>query len=104
MEELIYTVLLWYTTHVVSAFTMEGMKTVRSNIYLLMGRKSQREGRRLTLRMVSDESGVNYATLSNIATERIKQYPKDTLAKLCTYFNCDVGDLLTVAELPDDDG
>ncbi|NJL03545.1 MAG: helix-turn-helix transcriptional regulator [Chloroflexaceae bacterium] len=74
---------------------------MRSNMYLLMGRKAQRENRRITLRTVADETNISYYTVNAIATERIREYPKDVLAELCTYFQCGVGDLLTLADVPD---
>jgi putative transcriptional regulator len=77
------------------------MKVVRSNTLVLMAQKAQREQRRLTLKKVSDETGISYYTLNAIAHDTIREYPRDALAKLCTYFNCDIGDLLTVVDLPD---
>lgn len=75
--------------------------TVRSNLYLLMAQKAARERRRITLRTVSDETGISYYTLSAIAKETIREYPRDVLAQLCVYFQCNVGDLLTLTEVPD---
>ncbi len=74
---------------------------MRSNMYLLMGAKGQREKRRITLRTVADETGISYYTVNAIATEKIQLYPKEVLAKLCTYFGVDVGDLLTLTDIPD---
>jgi putative transcriptional regulator len=77
------------------------MKVVRSNTLVLMAQKAQREQRRLTLKRVADETGISYYTLNAIAHDTIREYPRDALAKLCTYFSCDIGDLLTVVEVPD---
>jgi putative transcriptional regulator len=77
------------------------MKVVRSNTLVLMAQKAQREQRRLTLKRVSDETGISYYTLNAIAHDTIKEYPREALAKLCEYFACDIGDLLTVVEVPD---
>lgn len=74
---------------------------MRSNVYLLMGVKGQRESRRITLRTVADETGIAYYTVHAIANEKIKEYPKEVLAKLCTYFGVGIGDLLTLADVPD---
>jgi len=75
---------------------------VRSNLYLLIAQKATRERRRITLRTVAEESGVPYYTVNAIAKETIREYPRDVIAKLCTYFRCDVGDLLTLTEVPDE--
>ena len=73
-------------------------------MYLLMGRKGQREQRRITLRTVAEETGMSYYTVHAIATEKIQLYPKDVIAALCTYFGCSVGDLLTLADVPSLEG
>jgi putative transcriptional regulator len=72
---------------------------VRSNTLVLMAQKAQREQRRITLKKVADETGISYYTLNAIAHDTIREYPRDALAKLCTYFDCDIGDLLTVVEV-----
>lgn len=77
------------------------MTTVQSNLSLLMGQKSQREGRRITLRTVSDETGISRHTVYAIADNSIKEYPKAAIEKLCDYFACDLHDLLTISREPD---
>jgi putative transcriptional regulator len=72
---------------------------VRSNTLVLMAQKAQREQRRITLKKVADETGISYYTLNAIAHDTIREYPRDALAKLCTYFDCDIGHLLTVVEV-----
>lgn len=74
---------------------------MRSNTLVLMAQKAQREQRRLTLKRVSDETGISYYTLNAIAHDTIREYPREALARLCEYFSCDIGDLLTVVEVPD---
>lgn len=77
---------------------------MRSNTLVLMAQKAQREQRRLTLKKVADETGISYYTLNAIAHDTIREYPRSALAKLCGYFACDIGDLLTVVEVPDTAG
>jgi putative transcriptional regulator len=76
------------------------VKVVRSNTLVLLAQKAQREQRRITLKKASDETGISYYTLNAIAHDTIREYPREALAKLCTYFGCDIGDLLTVVEVP----
>jgi putative transcriptional regulator len=61
-----------------------------------MGQKSQREGRRITLRTVADETGLTKHTVYKIADNSIKEYPKNAIEKLCRYFDVQPGDLLTL--------
>lgn len=74
---------------------------MRCNIHHLMALKAQREKRRLSLHTVAREAGVSYYTLSAIANERAREYPREALIKLCLYFGCNVGDLLEIVEIPD---
>ena len=83
---------------VVSIKQHEGMKEVRSNTLVLMAEKAQREQRRITLKRISDETGISYYTLTAIAHDTIREYPRSALSSLCSYFGCDIGDLLTVVD------
>ncbi len=76
---------------------------MKSNLSLLLGQKSQREGRRITLRTVADETGLTKHTVYKIADNTIKEYPKTAIEKLCAYFACDLHELLSLVETPDSD-
>lgn len=71
---------------------------MKSNLALLLGQKSQREGRRITLRTVSDATGISRHTVYKIADNTIKEYPKSAIEKLCAYFPCELHELLTLVE------
>lgn len=73
---------------------------MKSNLALLMGQKSQRDGRRITLRTVADETGLTRHTVYKIADNTIKEYPKTAIEKLCAYFSCELHELLTLVDLP----
>jgi putative transcriptional regulator len=75
------------------------VKTVRSNIKVLVAQKSQREKRRITLRTVIQETGINKHTIYAIANDTLREYPVDVMARLCEYFNCDLSDLLFLEEV-----
>lgn len=74
---------------------------MKSNLALLMGQKSQRDGRRITLRTVAEETGLTKHTVYKIADNSIKEYPKMAIEKLCSYFGCELHDLLTLVEPPE---
>jgi DNA-binding Xre family transcriptional regulator len=74
------------------------MKTVRSNLLVLMAQKAQREGRRISLRKLSEETRLSRYVIYAIANNSIQQYPKEVLARLCEYLECDLGDLLKLEE------
>lgn len=74
------------------------MKAVRFNFHSLMGQKGQRENRRITRRTVADETGISRHTVYAMADGSIKLIPTDVLIQLCGYFECNVGDLLTLVD------
>ena len=71
---------------------------MKSNLSILMGQKSQRDGRRITLRTVAEETGLTKHTVYKIADNSIKEYPKLAIEKLCQYFGCELHDLLTLVD------
>lgn len=73
---------------------------MKSNLSLLMGQKSQRDGRRITLRTVADETGLTKHTVYKIADNTIREYPKMAIEKLCNYFGCELHELLTLVDTP----
>lgn len=82
-------------------YTLGGMKIVRSNLRVLTAQKGQRERRHLSLRTVAEETGISRYTIYALANDTINEYPRDVITKLCTYFDCDVGDLLLAEDVPE---
>lgn len=74
---------------------------MKSNLSILMGQKSQREGRRITLRTVADETKLTKHTVYKIADNSIKEYPKVAIERLCQYFGCELHELLTLVDTPE---
>jgi putative transcriptional regulator len=74
------------------------MKELRNNLTILLAQKARKERRRITLRRVAEETGINKYTIYAIANDTIKEYSKEAVVKLCGYLDCDVGDLLTIEE------
>jgi putative transcriptional regulator len=77
----------------------EDMKRIRNNLQVLTAQKAQTEARRISLRTVSDETGLTRHTIYGIAQNTLKEYPRDAIEKLCTYFSCEIGDLFSVVEV-----
>ena len=69
-------------------------KIIRNNILLLAGQKSQTERRRITLRTIASETVINSRAIYGIANDTLQHYPKDVVLALCTYFGCELTDLL----------
>ena len=58
-----------------------------------MADKAFKENRRITFEEISAETGVHRATLSKIANTIGYTTNTDILDSLCTYFDCEVGDI-----------
>lgn len=72
---------------------------MRSTLSLLAAQKGHAERRRITLLTVAEETRLPKNTIYAIANDTIERYPKDALVKLCEYFGCTPGDLLTLEEV-----
>lgn len=79
------------------------MKRVKSNLKVLIAQKAQREGGRASVRATARATGISYYTLSALANDDLREYPREVLETLCTYFDCEIGDILFVEEEPDAD-
>ncbi len=75
---------------------------VRSNLRVLTAQKSQRERRRISLRTIADETGLSRYTIYAFANDTLTEYPKDVITTLINYFDCGIGDLLSVEEVSDE--
>ena len=73
---------------------------IRSRFKLLHAQKEIEEGRRIPYHVIRGETGIAESTLSALANNEVTMYAASTLSRLCTYFNCRVGDLLEY--IPDD--
>lgn len=74
------------------------MKTVNSRLKVLVAEKSLRDRRQLGIRTVAKEAGVSVSTVQRLMNNTMRRVPLDDLGSLCTYFNCDVGDILRADE------
>jgi len=54
--------------------------------------------KRITIKEVHEKTGLSRNTISNIYNEKAKMIDLDTLEKLCRFLNCQIGDLLELAD------
>lgn len=66
---------------------------VRSRLHILMGEKKIRN-----ISHLSEVTGITRKTLTRLYDEKGTAIEFDTLAKLCKFFGCQVGDLLVYEE------
>ncbi len=74
---------------------------IRFHLKRLMSDWEFREGRRLTIAELAEMSNIARPTLSRIINQRGYNTTTDVVGKLCTFFNCPVGDLME--NVPDDE-
>lgn len=73
---------------------------MRNNVPELLARKARRlDRKRIPLKTAAAEMGVSYYTLNAIVNNSIREYPSDVLKKLCDYFECNIGDILSYEEI-----
>ena len=70
--------------------------TIKNRFRILLAEKETREGRRLSYRTVSEETGLSTSTLSSYGTQTVTNFTANTIETLCAYFGCEVGDLLYI--------
>lgn len=68
---------------------------IRFRLAELIAEKSFRERRAISMTEVAEGSGVHRATLSKMANQPGTNVSTDLVDKLCRYFACQAGDLLT---------
>jgi len=63
---------------------------------ILLAEKEVRDQRKYTYEDIKETIGIATSTLSAYAQnkESVKAYKKTTLAKLCTFFECEIADLI----------
>jgi putative transcriptional regulator len=66
---------------------------IYNRLKILIAQKEFAEGRKLTYRTISKETGISTTTLTKYINQGGGIDP-GTLEKLCEYFNCQPGDLL----------
>ena len=67
---------------------------VYNKFKILLAQKEIDEGRRISYEEIKEATGIASSTLSAWATNSVKRYDADTIAALCEFLDCEVGDLL----------
>ena len=74
---------------------------MNSRLKLLVAEKEMRERRSLGIRTITAESGASRSTVERLLNNTIRRVPLDDLGALCSYFNCEVGDILQAEDARD---
>jgi len=68
---------------------------------LIEEQRIRKGGRRPGIRVIASESGASVSTVQGLLNNSMKRLPLDDLAKLCKYFDCQVGDILVYSPDPE---
>jgi putative transcriptional regulator len=73
---------------------MVHQKKIFNRFKILLAQKEFETGKKIPYSEIKNATGIASSTLSAWATNEIKRYHEDTIAALCEYFGCEVGDLI----------
>ena len=71
---------------------------MNNNLFSIWKAKESELGTRLTLKQVSQETGISVPTLSRWMNGHVKRFRLTTIETLTSYFGCSVADLLAEGE------
>jgi putative transcriptional regulator len=75
---------------------------MHSYLKALVAEKEIREGRKLTIRRITAESGASRSAIQRLLNNTIKLVPLDDLERLCRWLPCHAGELLRLDNDDDD--
>lgn len=78
------------------------MRKIKFYLRTLIAEQSDKTGQKLTYSVLSKATNTSTNTLSHIANNSQKRVDLEVLLRLCTYFQCELSDLMRI-ELPDPD-
>ncbi len=67
---------------------------IRIRLKELVAEKEYREGRVVTMKEISTQTGIHRVTLSKIAHNRAQNVGTETIDRLCKFFGCRIEELL----------
>lgn len=77
---------------------------MRSNLEVLIARHNQEAPpgvARISKRSLAKELNISRYTIYAFANNNLEEFPRGMLESLCTYFKCDVGDLMSMRDIPE---
>ncbi|ABY33542.1 MAG TPA: XRE family transcriptional regulator [Chloroflexus aurantiacus] len=75
---------------------------MNSHLRILIAQKELRERRRLSVRVIAEESGASRSAIERLMNNTIREVPLDDLARLCVWLDCQPGDILRLEPLPEE--
>ena len=67
---------------------------IRSKLKYLRVKKEEEESRKLTYKVITEETGLSEGVLVRLINSNFERVETPTLNTLCRYFQCGIGELL----------
>lgn len=67
---------------------------IRSNLRVLHSLKEAQEGRRIPYREIRSATRLTKSQISRYMQDKIDNFNRDTLDRLCHYYECEPGDII----------
>lgn len=77
------------------------MPKVMNRMAEFLARKERIEGRRITKRLMAEETGLSESSLKSWARNDVLRFDSTHIATICKYLGCTVGELLVIVESDD---
>jgi DNA-binding Xre family transcriptional regulator len=77
---------------------------IKNRFTELLGKKVREDGRRISQREVADTLNIAKGTIDRIALNKTTRYDEHVILALCNFLECDIGELLYIEEVPDEEG
>jgi len=75
-------------------------KVIRYHLKHLMADLEFKRGERVSLKDISEKTGIHLSTLSRIANQKAPNTTIGNIEKICRYFDCKIQDLVEI--IPDE--
>ncbi len=72
---------------------------MNSRLKIVVAEKELRDRRQLGIRTIAEESGASISTVQRLLNNTMKRVPLDDLARLCSYLECDISDVLRLDDV-----
>lgn len=74
------------------------LRQVKFHLRTLMAKHHDAGHGKVTYADITAATGLSSSTLSNLAQNKITRVDLDVISRICDFFGCDIGDLLSLEE------
>lgn len=75
---------------------------IQNRLKELLARKERIEDRKITRRVMAEETGISLSSVQAWANNTVTRYDAEQIATFCQYLDCGVNDLIVLVEDPEE--